>query len=85
MDEIFKKIELLSGIKVEVIIPTGGHYSRALRSCHKQTEYDPMPFIFAEICLIDGKKKDYLFYTDLMIDDYILISEVLNEVSTIIK
>ncbi len=83
--EIFKSIHLLDGTLIEIIVPTGGHYSRAFRKFSRQEEYDVIPFLFSELCLVNHGKKDESFYINLMIDDYLLINEVINEVSTRIR
>jgi hypothetical protein len=80
--EIFKTIYLIGGQKVDFAICRGVHISRAnykyIGSSNKRN-LDLVPFLMAEICLVDGKKKDVDYFLSILGDDYIHISEIMNE------
>lgn len=71
--EIYIEFDLLNGSHCQIVIPRGGDYSRACFKQSRQNEFDLLPFFMERICLIDGIKKDFIYFADLMCDDYMKI------------
>ncbi len=82
-DEIFTTVELLNGDKIDVLFCKGLHMTKAQwkyqfhTQIAKDVEYDIVPFIMEQLCLVNGKQKGIEYYVELMIDDYIKISDAL--------
>ncbi len=73
---IFQTIHLLSGVKIDVIMPTGWDYSKALHAHRKQDEIGMEMYLMEAFCLVDGEKKPMHYYGDMMCDDFIRLMEV---------
>ena len=79
---VYQTISLLNGIKVEMIMPSGWDYVRAIHNHRAQSEYSIELFMMTEFCRVDGKKQPVSFYGDLMCDDFMRIFEVLASMIT---
>jgi len=86
--ELYKTVTLLGGQEVKIKIARGHDLSRAA-FMHmfkgKELEIDVMPFIMDQLCLVDNEKVGIEFYLNLIVDDYIVIIGVLDELLKPIK
>lgn len=85
MDKPVITITTITGRRCELRMPTGGDYSRASRKFGEQKEFDVVPFLMAELCVIDGEKRDANYYTEMYCDDYIKIMEQLGSLISVVK
>ncbi len=75
---VFNEVILMNGSKCGIIMPHAFHISRAQYEFSAQRDFDATIFYMRELCKIDGKKQDLVYYLELSIDDYISISEVMS-------
>jgi hypothetical protein len=78
--KLFTTVSLLNGSKCGVLEVKSAHIFIAnfRLSIQKKTEYDFTYFLFQQILLIDNKKITDEQLLNLSIDDFILISEVMD-------
>ncbi len=78
-------VELLSGSQCHIVMPRGADYSRASAKFGMQKEFDIVPFLMAELCIIEGEKHPYTFYIEMYCDDYMKIMEKIGQIVSVIR
>lgn len=87
-DQTFKKITLMTGAEVEMLLCRGVHLAKA-QYRHAQAQADPNAekfeltiYLMSELCLVNGEKKEIEYFLELMCDDFMKIMNEMNDILT---
>jgi hypothetical protein len=79
-EEIYKSIDTISGGKIDIIMTKGKHVNDYHIECITQNkEVEPVMFFIHTLCRVNGEQKGYIFYKNLLAEDYIKLSEAVGE------